>query len=125
MTEKIKAFFDAIDLIAARLRGYMKSLVAVGVTLQTLVATGVIKIPPGSKWANWAAIGTAVIAYFTIRSGKEVSALVEAKRLAGEPPMPGVNPPRLTGGPTFPPPDGAVPSREMDTPNERPSKGSR
>lgn len=117
MTEKIRAFFDAIDLIAARLRGYMKSLVGIGVTIQTLVATDVIKIPPGSKWANWAAIGTSLIAYFTIRSGKEVGALVEAKRLAGEPPMPGVHPPRPTD-------QGAVPSSEMITPNDRIPKGS-
>jgi hypothetical protein len=73
----INSFFDSIDLIAARMRHYLRAVALMGGALQAAIATGTFK--PDGHWTNWVALGNIVLAYFTIRSG-EAPALAQVKR---------------------------------------------
>jgi hypothetical protein len=77
----LKSFFDAVDLIAARLRGPLRWLAGLGIAFQGGIASNAIKVPEGARWDNWVALGSIALAYVTLRGPKEVAALAEAKRL--------------------------------------------
>lgn len=81
----LKDVLDGIDLIAARLRGPLQALAGIGVGLQVAIAAGGVKVPPDSKWSNWVAIGSIVLAYFTTRGQKETVALEAAHKIEEAP----------------------------------------
>ena len=80
LKDDVSAFFDAVDLVSVRLRGYMRSAVAAGVGLQGLIAAGVVHVTPGSKWDRLAGILTAVVAYFTVRNADGAKASIERRK---------------------------------------------
>lgn len=79
--DRVQGFLDGVDLIAARLRQPMRALVGLFLSFQVTYAAGGLDnvIPPGTKWARWAGVAGAVIAYFTQRRG-EPAALLQAKK---------------------------------------------
>lgn len=75
----LKNILDGIDLIAARMRGPLQTLFGLGLAFQGLVISGQIKLPPGAKWSNIAAIASMVLAFFTMRTG-QVTAIKTATK---------------------------------------------
>lgn len=92
MLNFVKDFLAAADLVMVRLRRLMAAVTYVGLAFQGMIITGQIQLPPGARWTNAVAFGSILLGYWTHRGPKEVINLVEAKRLDGEPPMPGVHP---------------------------------
>ena len=73
MKNTINSFFDAVDVLAFRMRGALRTIALLEVAVQGAIATDTIKIPDGS-WDNWIALGSIVLAYYTTRGRKEEKA---------------------------------------------------
>ena len=116
MNPTVNTFFDAIDTIALRMRMYLKSLFGLLVFVQGLIALNLAPFAflTTGKWATYVGILNAIVGYFTIRSGKQAADLKEVQRVGGSVTMARIPTPTTTG---------AIPTSEMNTPTDNPSRG--
>ena len=96
----VDKFFDTVDAIALRLRVYAKSLFWVLIAVNGMIASGYFPIKTGTVWAHAAALLTALVGYFTVRSSKQASDLKEVARVGGSATMARIPTPGLGAIPT-------------------------
>ena len=125
MNPTVDKFFDTIDAIALRLRMYLKSLFGALVFVQGLIALNLAPFAflTTGKWATYVGILNALVGYFTVRSGKVASDLKEVARVGGSATMARIPTPPPGETAVIPCTPGAIPSSEMNTPTDNPSRG--